>query len=212
MLTTSTRNAEPRNSEGVSKTVRPMGVLALSGPPSDPSQPSHSASCPTTYTRLNTVASTADQNPTTLVDCEMGVSTFSYRRIVVVVIITIIKLNLTPFLYLGPTPLPIAQDYPNLYTLISLSLTRQITVLKFKSNMILWFRAFLLWPQISYTLFRKLRCFKYLNGLSFHNLDFVVFGWRNQNPICDLFILYQICHLDVTFSFRDPGIYFVVHL
>src|SRR5262247_2060323 len=71
MLTTSKRNEEPRNKEGVSSTTSPSGVLALSGPPRDPSHPNHSASCPMTYMRLNTVASAADQNPTALVDGEI---------------------------------------------------------------------------------------------------------------------------------------------
>src|SRR5687768_15008822 len=72
MLTTSTRNEEPRKSDGVSSTTIPSGVLALSGPPCEPSQPAHSASCPTTYTTLNMVASTADQNPAALVDDGIG--------------------------------------------------------------------------------------------------------------------------------------------
>ena len=40
----------------------------------------HSASCASTYTRLDTVASTADQNPTTLVDCEIDMSVFICSR------------------------------------------------------------------------------------------------------------------------------------
>jgi hypothetical protein len=55
------RNAEPRNSDGVRRTTIPSGVLELSGPPSEPSRPNHSASWPTTYARLKTVHATADQ-------------------------------------------------------------------------------------------------------------------------------------------------------
>src|SRR5688572_1941641 len=71
-LTTSTRNAEPRKSDGVSRITIPSGVLALSGPPREPSSPAHSASCPTTYVRLNTVASAADQKPMVLVEGEIS--------------------------------------------------------------------------------------------------------------------------------------------
>jgi hypothetical protein len=39
----SKRNAEPRRSDGVRRTTIPRGVLELSAPPCEPSQPSHSA-------------------------------------------------------------------------------------------------------------------------------------------------------------------------
>jgi hypothetical protein len=72
MPTVISRNAEPSARDGVSRTKIPSGVLPLSGPPADPSQPSHSAICPRTYVRLNTVARTADHSPTDLVDGEIG--------------------------------------------------------------------------------------------------------------------------------------------
>src|SRR5678816_4735692 len=68
MLTTSTRNDGPRNSDGVSRTTIPGTVLLLSGPPADPSRPIHSASWPTTYVTLKIVARRADQYPTARVD------------------------------------------------------------------------------------------------------------------------------------------------
>ena len=68
MLTTSTRKQEPSRSDGVRRTTRPRVVLPLEGPPADPSNPDHSASCATTYVMLKAVASTADQKPTALVD------------------------------------------------------------------------------------------------------------------------------------------------
>ena len=68
MLSTSSRNEGPSNNDGVRRTTKPSGVLALWAPPPDPIRPSHSASWPTMYTTLNTVANTADQNPTAFVD------------------------------------------------------------------------------------------------------------------------------------------------
>src|SRR5918995_134509 len=71
MLSTSSRNEGPSNNDGVRRTTKPSGVLALWAPPPDPIRPSHSASWPTMYTTLNTVANTADQNPTAFVDEEI---------------------------------------------------------------------------------------------------------------------------------------------
>src|SRR5687767_11513990 len=67
VLTTATRNEDPKINDGVSSTTIPSGVLELSGPPADPSHPSHSAICPTSYVMAQTVAITADQNPTAVV-------------------------------------------------------------------------------------------------------------------------------------------------
>src|SRR5262245_20531827 len=74
MLTTSTRNDEPRNSDGVRSTTSPRGVLAFAGPPPEPINPIHSASCPMSYVMLNSVANTADQTPTVRVDGEMSLT------------------------------------------------------------------------------------------------------------------------------------------
>src|SRR5688500_10615951 len=48
--------------------MSPNGVLALSAPPPEPIHPSHSAIWPMSYVMASTVAKTADQNPTALVD------------------------------------------------------------------------------------------------------------------------------------------------
>src|SRR5262245_46822372 len=74
MLTMSTRNEEPRNSDGVRSTTSPRGVLAFPGPPPEPIHPIHSASCPMSYVMLKIVASTADQTPTVRVDGEMSLT------------------------------------------------------------------------------------------------------------------------------------------
>jgi len=51
-----------------------QAVYKFSAPPPAPSHPSHSASCPTSYVMLKTVARTADQNPTAPVDGGMSLT------------------------------------------------------------------------------------------------------------------------------------------
>lgn len=69
-----TRNALPRNNDGVRRTTSPRGVLAFSAPPPEPINPIHSAIWPMSYVILNSVASTADQKPTAFVDGEISVT------------------------------------------------------------------------------------------------------------------------------------------